>query len=298
MIDLEATGLALTAEQVGQLSPDQRRERVRRLIALADLIAYDSEAEHAENHRIVARVILFSGGNDSTVLAHLMRSFASHAAHANTGIGIEATRQFVRDTCASWGLPLIEKHPPVSYRELVVEQGFPGPAQHFKMYQRLKERCLRQVRNDLLDNPRRERVVFYAGRRRQESARRANVPMHERDGSVIWCSPMVLWTALDVNTYLEMHPDLVTNPVPRLVHMSGECLCGAFAAKHELEEIGFWFPEVRTEIEELEEAVAAAGHKPERCKWGWGAYRDDIEELMARAPATGPMCTSCDARRG
>ncbi len=66
-------------------------------------IVSDAIEQHADDHEITGRVALFSGGNDSTVLAHLFRSWATHAAHANTTIGIEATRQFVRDTCGAWG---------------------------------------------------------------------------------------------------------------------------------------------------------------------------------------------------
>src|SRR5690606_5624998 len=85
------------------------------------------------------RVVLFSGGNDSNVLAHLMRGRATHFAHANTGIGIEQTREHVRRVAADWDIPLIEERGD-SYRTLVLDQGFPGPGHHFKMYQRLKER--------------------------------------------------------------------------------------------------------------------------------------------------------------
>ena len=124
-----------------------------------------------------------SGGNDSTVLAHLFRPEATHAAHANTTIGIAQTRDFVRSTCEEWGLPLIERTPPREsdhYRALVLDQGFPGPGHHFKMFQRLKERALRSIQKDLGGNPRTRRVVFLAGRRRSESQRRANVPAMER----------------------------------------------------------------------------------------------------------------------
>ncbi|BCW47926.1 hypothetical protein [Arthrobacter sp. StoSoilB13] len=149
-------------EIVATLTRAEREKRVEFLIDQAHEIHSDA-TKLAEGKQITANVILFSGGNDSTVLGHLFKDIATHAAHANTGIGIEATRQFVRDTCTSWGLPLIEKHPPTSYRDLVIERGFPGPAMHFKMYQRLKERCLEQVRRDLVPNGRRQRVVFIAG---------------------------------------------------------------------------------------------------------------------------------------
>jgi len=247
--------------------------------------------EYAEGRTIAAKAILFSGGSDSTVLAYLMRHHASHAIHANTGIGIESTRQFVRDTCKEWGLPLIEPKAEGNdtYRALVLDQGFPGPGHHFKMYQRLKERQLRKAKKQLLDGAERgSRVVFIAGRRRAESKRRAGIPLHEREGSVIWVSPLAMWTKLDLNTYRDMHPDM---PGPcdasALIHMSGECLCGAFAHPGELDEIGEWFPEVKAEIEALEREVKAAGWPEPWCRWGHG---------QGKASEAGRLCSSCDAR--
>lgn len=256
-------------------------------------------------------VILFSGGNDSTTLAHLFRDRATHAAHANTGIGIEQTRQFVRDTCKEWGLPLIEKYPPAGegYRDLVLGEclakagpgkgtpvwtkGFPGPAAHWLMYQRLKERALRQVRNDLVTNPRKERVIFLAGRRAPESGRRSArfrsgqlVPV-ERNGSIVWASPLISWTKLDLNAYRRRFPDVPRNEVADLLHMSGECLCGAFAKPGELDEIADWFPEVAQEIRDLE-AEAEARDLP-HCRWGWGGGKE-------KPSKSGPLCSSCDAR--
>ena len=161
------------------------------------------------------------------------------------------------------------------------------------MYQRLKERALRQVRAELVSNGHHERVVFLAGRRRGESARRESrqIPEVERIGSVVWVSPLIHWTAADMAAY-RLTYDVPRNEVSDLLHMSGECLCGAFAHAGELDEIGFWYPEVRAEIEALADDVASDGRAPtERCTWGWGAYRD-------RAPTasrSGPMCSSCEA---
>jgi 3'-phosphoadenosine 5'-phosphosulfate sulfotransferase (PAPS reductase)/FAD synthetase len=250
-----------------------------------------------QNHTVAARVILFSGGNDSTVLAHLFRDDATHAAHINTGIGIEQTRQFVRDTCMAWGLPLIERGPDAkdSYRHLVLDQGFPGPAQHFKMYQRLKERGLRKVRAEFITDPRTQRVLFFAGRRRQESARRAEIPEHERIGSTVWVSPLANWSKLDLNAYRREVGDVPRNEVADTLHMSGECLCGAFAKRNELDEIGMWYPAVRDEINALEVEVRDAGIPEPQCHWGWGAERafqqsPDQMELFE----TGALCSSCD----
>lgn len=271
--------------------PDQRNRRLDGLIEQAHEMLTRAIAEHieADGRRHVATAVLFSGGNDSTVLAHLFRKVATHAIHANTTIGIETTREFVRVRCADWGLPLLEKFGGATYADLVLSQGFPGPAHHWKMYQRLKERALDAARRDLIANPYRERIVFLAGRRRTESARRTqrDIPEMERDGSAVWVSPLRNWTALDMNAYRKRFPDCPRNPVADLLHMSGECLCGAFAKPGELDEIGRWYPEVKEQIEALEQRVRAAGIPEPRCRWGWGADRRD------RPSRTGPMCSSC-----
>lgn len=187
---------------VAELSPADRVRRVHWLIAQAHHIFHAGIAEHRNGRKLAAACVLFSGGNDSTVLAHLFRGVATHAIHANTTIGIEQTRQFVRDTCASWGVPLLEKVAPIPYRDLVLDQGFPGPGMHWKMYSRLKERCLDAARHDLgVANSRTKFAVYIAGRRRAESERREDAPLHEADGSVIWISPLAMWTKLDLNTY-------------------------------------------------------------------------------------------------
>jgi 3'-phosphoadenosine 5'-phosphosulfate sulfotransferase (PAPS reductase)/FAD synthetase len=274
---------------ISRLTRSEREERVKFLIAQADEIVQMALDQHQGAHRIAGTCVLFSGGNDSTVLAHLMRKHATHAVHCNTTIGIEETRQFVRDVCKQWGLPLLEEVAPVTYRELVLDQGFPGAGHHFKMFQRLKERGLRQARRKIVTDPRKERVLFLAGRRRQESARRANIPLHEREGSTIWASPIALWTKPDMATYRLMNR--YTDPVPlnevsEKIHMSGECLCGSFAKPGELEEIGAWFPEVKAEIEALEAEVRALGKFPEhRCKWGHGKGK--------ATKKVGSLCTSC-----
>jgi len=254
-------------------------------------IIREALTEHGSGKDIAAICVLFSGGNDSTVLTHLMRPYAHYAVHINTGIGIEQTREFVRYTCKEWELPLIEKHPPAgsTYRELVLEQGFPGPAMHFKMYQRLKERGLMQVRRDLVADPRNQRIVFLAGRRRSESARRSSIVEHERRGSIIWISPIANWTKSDLNAYREANPEMPRNIVSDVLHMSGECLCGAFAKPGELEEIAYWFPEVAEHIRSLEKEVEAAGHA--RCRWGWG------NSITIEQPSrSGQLCSSCDHR--
>lgn len=273
-------------DEVYKLDRTQREQRVTWLMKQSTDI-YNMGVDLAGGREIVANVVLYSGGNDSTTLAHLMRhqGIATHAAHANTGTGVEETIQFVRDTCEGWGLPLIEKHPPTSYEELVLERGFPGPAMHFKMYTRLKERCLEQVRNELITTPRKQRVIFIAGRRRAESARRSDIPLTETKGSVVWVSPLAMWHKEDMRTYRLMMRDVPVNPVAETLGMSGECRCGAFAKPGEQEEVRKHYPKAAAYIDELEEKVKAAGIPEPFCRWGHGQGKPTWQ--------TGPMCTSC-----
>ena len=293
------------ASIVATLTGHEREARVNRLTAQAHDIYNTALSTHLGERRQVAACVLFSGGNDSTVLAHMFRNIATHAIHANTTIGIEETRQFVRDTCHAWGLPLVEETGPDSYRDLVLglvttkagervwAGGFPGPGAHGLMYQRLKERALDKARHTIgVANSSKTAAVFIAGRRRQESERRADVPLREADGSVIWASPLALWTKPDLATYRLMHRDtdhpVPVNRVSDLIHMSGECLCGAFAHPGEREELRFWFPDVVAEIEALEADVRAAGVVPDQwAQWGHG---------LGKPSGSGRLCSSCDAR--
>lgn len=301
-------------ELVATLTRPERFARVRRLVELANLTYELAIAEHGRGREIVATCILFSGGNDSTVLAHLFRYRATHAIHANTTIGIEATRQYVRDTCAAWRIPLIEETPPDSFEDLVLGRvtsragvkvwpgAFPGPAAHAFIYGRIKERALDKARHTLgIARSKSKAAVWVAGRRRQESDRRVDIPLHEADGTVIWTSPLAMWTKLDLNTYrlmfLGSSDEVPTNPVTEHLHMSGECLCGAFAKPGELDQIRYWYPDVAAEIEDLQERALAAGFPEARCQWGHG-IRGRSAPAVADQATTGAarLCSSCEAR--
>jgi 3'-phosphoadenosine 5'-phosphosulfate sulfotransferase (PAPS reductase)/FAD synthetase len=299
-VEDERHPLDATDVEVAALTLHDRMIRVNHLMADAWMIVAGAMEEFIEKpkKRLVATCVLFSGGNDSTVLAHLFRD-SDYAIHANTTIGIEQTRQFVRDTCESWGLALIERTPPNPedhYRALVLAHGFPGPGQHFKMFQRLKERALRQARRELVHNGRQERVIYLAGRRRQESERRANVPELEREGSIVWVSPLVRWTKPDLATYRQMF-NVPRNEVADICHMSGECLCGAFAHEGEREEIEMWFPEPWKLVDELEEAIKDRPDIPDyRKKWGWGGDAEILKASRKQKPKSGRLCGACDTR--
>jgi 3'-phosphoadenosine 5'-phosphosulfate sulfotransferase (PAPS reductase)/FAD synthetase len=290
-------------ELVGSLTRPEREMRVRRLIAQAHEIADEAISLHLTKHTLTGVCLLWSGGNDSNILAHLMRPRITHVIHANTGIGIERTRQHVRDHAEAWGLPLIEHQPSEkdSYEQFVLTHGFPGPGQHPRMFQRLKERAFEAARNEFNPHPHAQRVMFLAGRRREESKRRggnaatgtAPIPQIERKGSVVWAAPLSMWTKLDMNTYRLMYRDVPHNEVSDFLHMSGECLCGSYAAQGELDLIRFFFPTIADYLDDLGRRALANGVHPDKCVWGWG-WNEVVKQRVNRRASLSSLCDSCN----
>lgn len=77
-------------------------------------------------------------GYDSWLLSGPGGSDDAPPVHCNTGIGVEATRDFVRETCRTLRCPLIEykatenvdgngRSDPQIYERMVLDFGFPGP---------------------------------------------------------------------------------------------------------------------------------------------------------------------------
>ncbi len=222
-------------------------------------------------------VTMFSGGNDSTVLAHMMRNLTTHYAHGNTGIGIEGTRDFVRKTCADWDVPLLERSPAEgrTFDEYVSRHGFPGPGRHGHIYARIKGSPFEQINKIMCPDPYSQRVLFIGGRRMLESGRRERrkIPVIEHRKSIVWVSPLRGWTKFDLRTYRERFPDCPVNPIAEHLGMSGECLCGAFAKPGELDQLRR-FPPAADAVEQigrLSEVARSNGVAERRCRWGWGA---------------------------
>lgn len=244
-------------------------------------------------YKPVAVFGLFSGGHDSLCATHLVsqRPEFTAALHINTGIGVEQTRTFVRETCASRGWPLIEKRAKEDcgqdYDQLVLDYGFPGPFHHRKMYNRLKERALRQV---VRDHKRRhtDRVLMITGVRRSESKRRmGTVEPINREGARVWCGPIAWFDERHKTEYMTKH-NLPRNEVVDLLHMSGECLCGAFARDGELEWLEFCG--FTQEVERIKDLSKRAREKGLPSVWG-AAPTSSTQRTDA-----GPLCTGCENR--
>lgn len=250
----------------------------------------------------------FSGGYDSAsaVVTAFDALYRQHdlpvdleILHINTGIGIEATRQYVRDFARDRALPFREVRTPESYEDIVLAKGFPGPAMHARMYQRLKERAIRiAVAQAKQGHPRSAHVMLVSGIRHDESQVRAGYRRAvSKVDAQIWVNPLYWATVDDFRRIRERHA-VPPNPVKDKLGMSGECLCGAYAHKGELALIRYVCPATADYLEDLERQVRAAGHP-----WGWedpgpprkrkakgpepGVYAPDAGDFR-------PMCANCD----
>lgn len=225
-------------------------------------------------------------------MLYLFKDIADYALHIRTGIGLDETYEYVVDTCNKFNIPIKTYSPDEqnTYENLIKVYGFPGPSQHFLMYQRLKERSLRKAvkENNI---PKKERIVFLSGKRRDESVRRMLSPEFERNRSVVWISPIVNWTKADINLFRKLNPDIPRSFVSDMIHMSGECLCGAFAKVGEREQLKLFFPEFDQRLSALENMVNEESEcPPERRVWGWGVGRKNRK----RNKKIGDLCSTCE----
>ena len=286
----------------------KKQKRIKSVDVPPELSGHDL-IDWACNEWDVSHVVgLFSGGHDSLTATHLASRHPrfSFACHINTGIGVEETREFVRETCRDWGIELREYRAedyiggdgqpcPQRYTDFVFKYGFPGPGQHHRMYQRLKERPLRNMIRDL-DRKRGQKVLLITGVRADESIRRtAHVDQAQIwEGTKVWVAPVWDMTKQDTNAYVKDN-NLTRNPVVDAIHMSGECLCGAYAHKGELDELAFWYPETAKEIRIIEDEAARLG-MPWRWEDGppkWHAAKADGQLLLLDE---GMLCSTCTVR--
>jgi 3'-phosphoadenosine 5'-phosphosulfate sulfotransferase (PAPS reductase)/FAD synthetase len=290
--------------------------------------SYDILDQAMAEHPIVGTYWLSSGGSDSGIVGHLLRGRYDAVLHVNTGTGIPETTQYVRDVAAAWADNLHELHPRNSYRDLVlgrviagtgpnagwrpIWKGFPGPAGHKVMYRQLKNEPLMRFRRETLGDqtrlPRKDRkkIIYLGGMRWAESDKRfRNAEAIDPDGSIVWVSPLVHWTDAHMREYRARHRcqldhehaphrlchdgALPLNEVTEHLHMSGECLCGAYAKPGELDEVEFFYPEAAKPLRALEAEAEQAGIR--YCKWG---------QPNGKTP-TGPagrLCSSCVVPEG
>jgi 3'-phosphoadenosine 5'-phosphosulfate sulfotransferase (PAPS reductase)/FAD synthetase len=282
-----------------------------------------------DKHKPVAIFAGFSGGNDSIVVTHFAcTEFGATAMHANTMIGVEKSREHARNTAKRYGWDFVEelatasgkpkKHKDGSpfneknlqtgkwvdgetaYEEFCFNFGMPGPGQHPRMYQRLKERSFNRIKKKAkAGHKKTDCVMFVTGIRRDESAIRAGYNRDtQRTPGTVWVNPFYWQTKSDFELYRQEF-GLPRNPVTDVIGISGECLCGTMGSRSELDLIEKIEPETRRYIESLESRCESLGLP---CKWATKPERKSKCNplqlmLFGDEPTFQPACVGCMRRR-
>ncbi len=249
-------------------------------------------AEAKTAHNPVGTVCLFSGGNDSAVLAHRCRHLYERLVFIDTGTAIPGVREFV-ESFAVWLEVALEVYESgTAFRRMVLGRngkpplGMPGPGQHNRTYNQLKERQLEALCRDVKCGVRGGKVLMLTGIRRDESQRRRFRAPHTTKGAMAFCNPLIDWTGDDVRAYRAEYR-LPQSDVAALIHRSGECNCGAYAAPGEREMLRALWPDwFERSIGALERECEARGIPS--CRWGegFGVAPDDV----------GALCSDCQLR--
>lgn len=180
----------------------------------------DVLSEAISEYKPVRVFACFSSGNDSIVSTHIAMKHGAHEVfNINTGIGIPEAREHFYRVCDQFQWPFRVKVPPeLSYEEMVLRFGFPGPGAHTYPYVWLKQRAIkelvRETKKDWAD-----RVMLVTGVRESESARRMGFvePIH-RDGATVWVAPIYSFDVKQRDAYMQKH-GLPRSPVSDLIHI-------------------------------------------------------------------------------
>lgn len=249
---------------------------------------------------------LVSGGYDSDTALDVAVRHAPFQLDGvvciDTGIAVRATHEFVRRRARQYRLPVYHprnRREGERYIDLIRKFGPVGPPLHTKvMYANLKEKPLRRWASNLPGS-----VGFISGVRQDESDRRLTTV--DTDGvnddppvGTVWLAPLAQWQGIDVTRYRSAH-DLPDSPVVERLGMSGDCLCGAYAHRDELELLRTHFPGTYFQLVvcELVAVVQAIGGEIDHryAFWGHGGMDDrTIDALTDTEQAS--LCQHCAHR--
>lgn len=247
-----------------------------------------------------AKVVMFSGGDDSLVAYHVAREIADldFVLHIRTGTGITDTLEFVQDEVDRNGDRLVIADAGDAYEKYVLRKGFFGRGRtaHNYAYHILKAQPFRTAISKQIRHGKRGRnVLLINGARKNESDNRTvklNGP-YNRDTSTksnIWTSILYTWSKQDCLDFLASR-GIERNPVSQAMHRSGECMCGTMQSHEDRRLAAALYPEWGEWLDDLEQQAFERGFT-----WGWGeATTKESPAFLRAAGQMEFMCMSCSA---
>tara|TARA_R110002020_G_C16118145_1_gene760115 strand:- start:45 stop:974 length:930 start_codon:yes stop_codon:yes gene_type:complete len=256
--------------------------------------------------------VAYSGGKDSGVVLDIVaKNFPDYfkgVVFVNTGIGTQATIDYITDYCKKRNYRLFILKPQdvkrkiktkrgdvgeeFSYEKLVLNYGFPQQPFHTVTMRHLKYFPLRKFIYDRLKLG--EKPCIVGGIRKNESARRKlkwNKYFYN-DGKMWFVSPIFFKEDSWVYDYF-LKNDIKRSPVYETLHISGDCLCGCFAKKEELKLLQIFHPEVFDEIKRLEKLVKEKGTEEAQAQTTWGIHNQTTENIESQSQLESFVCNEC-----
>ena len=240
-------------------------------------------------------VALVSGGMDSAVAAHVSVRWGpcDLLVYLDTGTGLDANREYVEEFAETLGVQLWTLRTHESYEDRVTDDGFPGPAEHGRMYRKLKERQIGRLATFSGGRGNTSDLHLWTGVRRQESKRRmANVTPEQDGPRWTWHAPIHDWSKADCREYIDRF-DMPKNDLWDDLGRSGDCFCGCFGSPEEkidLEAAGH--ADHADWLRNLERSTDA---EDERGRWAWGALTDAEARAERIDGSQMTLCSTCGA---
>lgn len=179
-----------------------------------------------------------------------------------------------------------------TYENYCKKYGFPHADQHDDVMRYLKKKALVGFAMANTNSKKMERIALISGVRQKESVRRAVnaqiIGIDQDTPRIIWISPVYYWTTEEAYAYVNKHDYELSESYTSL-HLSGDCLCGAYAQKQESYLIAQFYPDTGKQIAEIEK-VAGRQHKGAK-HWGNGdSMRGAIKTVGLQNFACGGDC--------
>lgn len=208
---------------------------------------------------------LVSGGKDSITAAIITDQIVGldGVLFIDTTIGLTETKKFVQKVCKErkWKLTILT--PKTSYEQMVMKYGFPGAPHHRMSFIYLKWQPIYYWIREREDKA---QIALISGVRKKESNRRGKTSQDIRiDPSykyMVWVAPIIEWSTPQVWEFVKEH-NIEVSPAYKTLHISGDCLCGAYSKQGEAEIISVFYPEMAEKIRLLEKKC-----KNVKCTWG------------------------------